>query len=675
MGALPLLAQRERDNWFMSNNMAINFPLGGNPTEIVGGSQIPTLGVNTTVSDSITGQLLFYTNGKTVWNKNNQVMDNGNSIITNAVASYVITCPIPRSAGQYYIFSHGDAELKYAVVDMQQNAGMGKVISTNNLLSNVAFNRFTIVKHKDPDAYWLVTFRGSFSNDTFECYPITSAGIQPPVRSVFGVVNLDRTMGDLICNNAGDKIAITFHSATSPAVFVYPISKGCGTLSLPKKLPLLPNSFSPGGAAFSKNDSKLYVTFLGSPSKLIQYSGTDFTGAVEVTSSNKEFYDIKLAPNGKMYVSKGLAGVPTGLWDIINFPDLNLGPLGYNVDAFSKGANQLLPIFSADFSIPGAVGPQPVVTVQNTCITDTTIFTPSGLPFLDSLVWDFGEPTSGANNTSKSDISSHIYGDTGTYTVTLSWYLCGVKTSVNKQVQIITVPKSFLGNDTVLCHKATMQLSTQITNATLLWSTGANDSAIQVSKPGVYWLRATVGPRCKSTDSIWISYKPEFTVDFFDTTYYLCEDLAETITLQADTGYTYLWLPSNETTPAISAAKTGLYWVTVTDKTGCTARDSALVESLCDNTFILPTAFTPGHDGLNDFFMPVYSEITDYKMEIFSQWGQKVFETTNPNQGWDGKFKDWALPTGVYVWKVRYNGNFNKIERTYYHKGIVTLIN
>lgn len=82
-----------------------------------------------------------------------------------------------------------------------------------------------------------------------------------------------------------------------------------------------------------------------------------------------------------------------------------------------------------------------------------------------------------------------------------------------------------------------------------------------------------------------------------------------------------------------------------------------------------PTAFTPNGDGLNDIFQPVvdYERVRKFSMVIYNHWGQLIFETTNPAEGWDGK----DAPAGVYSWVISYS---DIREKVYQIKGTVTLV-
>jgi len=85
----------------------------------------------------------------------------------------------------------------------------------------------------------------------------------------------------------------------------------------------------------------------------------------------------------------------------------------------------------------------------------------------------------------------------------------------------------------------------------------------------------------------------------------------------------------------------------------------------------VPNAFTP--EGLNSIFKPVgvYTEKDGYQMIIYDRWGRKIFETTDYDLGWDGKFEGKKCALGVYTYYIKITNAFNK---TFIKRGIVTLL-
>ena len=74
----------------------------------------------------------------------------------------------------------------------------------------------------------------------------------------------------------------------------------------------------------------------------------------------------------------------------------------------------------------------------------------------------------------------------------------------------------------------------------------------------------------------------------------------------------------------------------------------------------IPNAFTPNHDGLNDVFKPAGMYILEYKLQIFSRWGEQIFESSDLNTGWDGRFKGAECPTDNYFYQVTAKGTNGK---------------
>lgn len=99
-----------------------------------------------------------------------------------------------------------------------------------------------------------------------------------------------------------------------------------------------------------------------------------------------------------------------------------------------------------------------------------------------------------------------------------------------------------------------------------------------------------------------------------------------------------------------------------TDTISVSVLDAELVD--CDN-LLVPNAFTPNNDGLNDIFEVSNSFIIEELgyFDIYDRWGEKVFSTTDKNQGWDGTFRGKAVNPNIYLYKINYtckNTQFSK---------------
>ncbi len=123
-----------------------------------------------------------------------------------------------------------------------------------------------------------------------------------------------------------------------------------------------------------------------------------------------------------------------------------------------------------------------------------------------------------------------------------------------------------------------------------------------------------------------------------------------------------------------SYAAPGTYTITQTivNNFSCSATSTQTVEIIPEFRFWAPNAFTPDENNLNELFYPVTIGVRSYKFTIFDTWGHIMFETTEPNKGWDGKMGGKVCAQGIYIWKARfYNDVSEKFET---HVGHVTLV-
>ena len=127
--------------------------------------------------------------------------------------------------------------------------------------------------------------------------------------------------------------------------------------------------------------------------------------------------------------------------------------------------------------------------------------------------------------------------------------------------------------------------------------------------------------------------------------------------------------------PVASPVETTTYALSIRDQNGCFNQASITIfvfSPACNTPFIfVPNAFTPNGDNRNDEFKVYGVPIDELQLMIYDRWGERVFETDNPEDGWDGTFDGRQLPSDVYAYYVRIKC-FNGEEFT--AKGNVTLI-
>jgi gliding motility-associated-like protein len=110
----------------------------------------------------------------------------------------------------------------------------------------------------------------------------------------------------------------------------------------------------------------------------------------------------------------------------------------------------------------------------------------------------------------------------------------------------------------------------------------------------------------------------------------------------------------------------------VTNAFGCSDTISQLVKILPEYRFWIPNAFTPDENLLNDYFMPIAIGVINYEFEIFNRWGEKLFSTKNPKQGWNGYFKGQECKQDIYVWRITFKNVVTEKDEVHY--GHVSLL-
>ena len=133
--------------------------------------------------------------------------------------------------------------------------------------------------------------------------------------------------------------------------------------------------------------------------------------------------------------------------------------------------------------------------------------------------------------------------------------------------------------------------------------------------------------------------------------------------LNASGAVNYKWTPAtslndpNIANPIATPTATIQYTVEGTDAAGCKNTDtiSVIVDySVKNGLYLMPNAFTPNNDGLNDCFgVKYWGTITEIEFNIYNRWGELVFKTTDPAKCWDGKWKGLLQSSAAFVYWIK----------------------
>ena len=113
--------------------------------------------------------------------------------------------------------------------------------------------------------------------------------------------------------------------------------------------------------------------------------------------------------------------------------------------------------------------------------------------------------------------------------------------------------------------------------------------------------------------------------------------------------------------------------LTVTNEaTGCASTDSSVSITVSEAALEFPNAFTPNGDGVNDIFLPAFRSLKSYELTIYNKWGRRVFSSSDPAEGWDGRENGRDAAAGTYYFVAKAAGYERGV--TFRRKGSVTLI-
>ncbi|HRO05689.1 MAG TPA: gliding motility-associated C-terminal domain-containing protein [Ferruginibacter sp.] len=325
---------------------------------------------------------------------------------------------------------------------------------------------------------------------------------------------------------------------------------------------------------------------------------------------------------------------------------------------------------------------------------DTTICEGSSVTFNpqtnnETSVFNWTPNVALNDNTIKNATASPV--DTTKYFLTAQWGACSRTDSITINVKWKPIPDAgpaqvrICLNDSTLISGTVSHTSGPVT---LTWSPASlvrdpNAATTMAIPQGtqLYTLTATDDYGCNFsvTDTILVIMQPAVPAYAGGDTLLIVNQAQN---LMGSGGELYQWsTPSSgvqivnptSQSPTVYLANDARFFLKVTDIAGCVGYDTVYVQVYQGPDYLVPNAFTPNGDGLNDVFraIPVGMTTPEY-FRIFNRYGQVVFETNQYMKGWDGRYKGKLQQTGTYVWILK---GKDKNGRTIEQKGTVLLIN
>lgn len=664
--------------WTFGDNMKLDF--NSNPPVATPGSVQPlNFGVGT-VCDA-NGNLLFYTDGDNFFDRDNNVMPNGNDVtgqafLANGISYFSPTVnsyhgaqiiPMPGNPHKYYVFMVVGISttllplpkygyLYYSIVDMTLNGGLGDIApGKRGIILDTGMGAPLAGVVGDDCNYWLIAH--SLDTNAFKAYAITDTGIsQTPIVSQTGSSAPDLPLVIIL---SSDRQKLMLGSAYNTEVFGFDPSTGMiGSSSIQLGIGTLDAAFSPDG-------TKVYTGSGGYPIYQFDLSSATPT-AFTIVTPIIPWFGMRLGPDGRIYTSGTFSESGFGIYNItiINHPNL----AGAACDYDSVGLQQWSPGGYFLSLLPSEVP----VLIPDTAATSQQVFL-----CYQSIVQLQAIDTSGVEYLWQDSIAGdkRTTDTPGIYIVSYSTYKPCVYHSDTFSVIPVGDITPNIGNDTAICDSATYVLQAFVPGVNYLWSTGSTGNSCVADTTGNYWVQVSKDG-CTASDSAHVRFI-NLRQDLGDDTA-VCSGTPIQMQLAANVpdGATAMWSQgSNMDTIVIK--DTGTYWVSVSyPPSGCEDDDTIRISTqLCKCHIEMPDAFTPNNDGKNDVFRPIIEpecEISGYLLTVYNRWGQVIFTTTSIGQGWDGKQNGIPADIGTYMYTIQLNAGTE--QQRFYQHGDVTLI-
>lgn len=613
-----LSAQNQYNIWYTGSWSPTTAPTqapgidfnSGSPAPLTTSSMSFTEGSTMMCDDN--GNLLFYTEGSTIWNANHVTMQNGSGMGNGSLVMFTSTqnaIAIPYADTNYYglilndgLSSGNGTGLFYSVIDMQLDGGLGGVNNVKDIpILAGTHEKLVAIRHANGCDFWIVTVKANdyyafhfTSPQDYNSTDLSCTIIDTVITPAIGPLDLDGAGNKIKVSPTNDKIALKETIAGSVSTMDF--DNATGVFSNPFQIADLAGigvtpAMKEDAYSFSPDGSYLYIITDSIPDPLVlptiskvyqfdmtvaqlsqpgtmQYIGmlpdSIASGPVSVNFSG----DMQIGPDGKLYISYfSLIGDNNTFMSAINNPNTATPTItDVAVDYGGLRTHHTLPNIITDYLVDTITIPCSFPLTAGFMI-DSSCFSTSGLLFDTSIggptqwEWNFGDPASGSANTSTLQNPSHFYSSPGTYNVQLIVFRGGCWTDTI--IQTISTSSSgapVLSGNVSICKNESASLSVS-GGSNYNWypsnTLSDSSSANPVASPLVtttYYVTGDING-CYFMDSLIVTVKECVTI-LNDTT--LCQD--DSVLLIASGSSTgYNWVDSLSFAPVLSTDS--VFWV------------------------------------------------------------------------------------------------------------------
>jgi gliding motility-associated-like protein len=578
------------------------------------------------------GNLLFFSNGIKVWNQGLYLMENGDDLKGNNFATQsALIVPHPGNDKKYYLFTVDmyipplfTDGVNYNIIDFTNN-GYGEVTNKNTPLLSENAQKITGTLHENNHDYWVILHGfGAAKGTTFYAYLVSDTGlVTTPVISNIGSIhqgNDNNAAGYMKTSPDGSKIALLIPQEGIAEIFNF--NRSTGQVTNVKSSG--PGKFSyPFGLEFSPDNSKLYISTspLG--------DGTNFLYQLDANAAD---------PFASPYVVSQFDVAEVGAADSL------------------MGAIQL-----------GTDGKIYLSKFRRGVLGKTNL----------GVIYNPNRPQAACN------FNRLNYVDNNGISLAGSEALIGLPNFVTS---FLNIPHFTYYSQ---CHYDTTVFD--ITNRSNIDDTNwdfndpdgdqiSNDPynpSFVFSEPGDYNVELTEtfdGIEYPHIEQVRIHSLPFVDLGGGADTIYILPN--STIRLDAGDYDAYFWQPGGSNSRYYDVTQEGLYQVTVIDSNCCQNSDMVYV---LYSSLSFPTAFNPKSSiAVNQVFKVIgnVTALQSYLLQVYNRWGQLIFESENPDEGWDGTYKGELVPGGTYIYSAVFKSYASDLQPQLEvkNRGVVTLV-
>ncbi len=582
--------QLEKSNWIFGRKAWLKMSSAGS-VPILPNVDYLALEGTSSYSDK-NGNLVLYTDGLTVYNKDLEIIENGTNLYGDSSSTQTLIVPKPCSNNEFYVLTSTYSKgLRYSLVNMNLNNEKGIVTEKNiPIWSDSHSERIAAILHANETDYWIVTT--GWPNKDVRAYLLTCSGIDTLNYSVgyhqVNSINNASAIGQMMPSLQGDKIAFALTLYNAYVVMDFNNATGVASNPIQLKGILATSSYQSTnyGICFSPNGEVLYTTGqdpmlsynqigivqfdLTQPNQIAIEQSAQWIANTGYTGTYPKRIALQNGMDGKIYCSHSYYNS----LNIIHNPNV-LG-LGCNYD---QGGVPLYP----NINIKSMEGLPYFPNKYSTCYVRSNAFCTGDTTFFDffypnsvaSVHWNFGD-TASANNT-----LTTLYNSVQTYHV--------------------------------------------------------------YSQPGVYTVDATIF--LNNGDTIYIQSCVTIhqnTINNYPTDTLLC--FGNSITLNSGSSQQFIW--RNDTLNQLIFSNPGSYSYAITN--ACRTDTTELVISNSDCDISIPNIFTPNQDGQNDYILFPYTS-DDWMCTIYNRWGVKMITLNKDYPAWRGDENE-HFNEGIYYY-------------------------